>query len=212
MIVFIKKNTAHTYTEVIMGFVWHYFLSIQTSHKLNRALIESKSNTKHQSPNFHFHQFWLRFLENQKEHNHKKRGKVLTKAIVNEIIEGMGVAVVSELVVGGREFLEALKSYGIEIPTEFRVLSENHSSAGNESVDQRFLAHFFLMDQVIRVSNERDLRFCVISMFSCFKITRISLLFFFSCCFPSSLSFFRWERKRKREREAGEREGFNEMF
>jgi hypothetical protein len=56
----------------------------------------------------------------------------------------MSIAVVGELVVGGRKLLEALESYGIEIPAEFRVLREKHSSARNECVDQRLLAHFSL--------------------------------------------------------------------
>lgn len=52
----------------------------------------------------------------------KEKKKNLTVAIVNKVIEGVAITVVSEFVVGRRKLLEALKSYGIEIPTEFGVL------------------------------------------------------------------------------------------
>lgn len=70
-----------------------------------------------------------------------------TESILDEVIEGVAVAVVGELVVSGREFLEALKSYGVEIPTEFGVLRENHSPSGNEGVDQGLLAHLLLLQK-----------------------------------------------------------------
>ena len=53
----------------------------------------------------------------------------------------MAIAIVGEFVIGSRQFLEALKSNGIEIPTVFGVLSENHGSTSDESVDQRLLRH-----------------------------------------------------------------------
>lgn len=53
----------------------------------------------------------------------------------------MCVAVVGELVVGGRELLKALEGDGVEVSAEFRVLRENHSSPRHERVDQRLLPH-----------------------------------------------------------------------
>lgn len=54
----------------------------------------------------------------------------------------MSITVVGELVVGSREFLEALIGYGVEIATELSVLSKHNISTRHEGVDQRFLAHF----------------------------------------------------------------------
>lgn len=65
--------------------------------------------------------------------------ETLTVAIVNEVIEGVTIAVVGELVVGSRKLLEALKGDGIEVATEFSVIGKNHSSSRNKGVDQRLL-------------------------------------------------------------------------
>lgn len=53
----------------------------------------------------------------------------------------MAIAVIGELVVGGREFLEALRSDAGEITGELREFSKDHRSTSNEAVDQRLLAH-----------------------------------------------------------------------
>lgn len=53
----------------------------------------------------------------------------------------MAIAVVSELVVGGREFLEALLRHAREVSSELGVLGEDHGAASDEAVDQRLLPH-----------------------------------------------------------------------
>lgn len=53
----------------------------------------------------------------------------------------MCVAIVGELVVGGRELLKALEGDGVEVSAEFGVLRENHCSPRHERVDQRLLPH-----------------------------------------------------------------------
>ena len=68
-------------------------------------------------------------------------GERHTEAVIDEVIEGVCIAVVGELVVGGRKLLEALEGDGVEIAAEFGVLGEDHSSASHECVDQRLLAH-----------------------------------------------------------------------
>lgn len=60
----------------------------------------------------------------------------LTKSILDKVIEGVTVAVVGELVVGGRQFLEALRSDSGEIPSELGVLGEDHRPTRDEAVDQ----------------------------------------------------------------------------
>ncbi|KAF8394171.1 hypothetical protein HHK36_020377 [Tetracentron sinense] len=62
-------------------------------------------------------------------------------ARASQIIEGVTVAVVSELVVGGRELLKALRSDAGEIASKFGEFSEDHGSSSNEAVNQRLLAH-----------------------------------------------------------------------
>ena len=59
----------------------------------------------------------------------------------------MAVAVVGELVVGGRKLLEALIGYGIEVAAELGVLRQHHRrrSARHQRVNQRLpavLPHF----------------------------------------------------------------------
>lgn len=73
----------------------------------------------------------------------KREGKWLTEAFFDEIVESMAIAVIGELVIRSRKFLEALWSYTCEITGEFSVFGENHSSSRNETVDQRLLPHFF---------------------------------------------------------------------
>ena len=53
----------------------------------------------------------------------------------------MAIAAVGELVVGGREFLETLRSDAGEISGEFSVFGEDHRSSRHEAVDQRLLPH-----------------------------------------------------------------------
>lgn len=77
--------------------------------------------------------------------NQTNRSKTvpLTKSILNEVIEGVAVAVVGELVVGGGEFLEALRGDSVEVPGELGVLGQDDSPTRHEAVNQRLLAHFY---------------------------------------------------------------------
>lgn len=53
----------------------------------------------------------------------------------------MSITVVSELVVGGRKFLETLGRHAGEVSSEFSVFSDNDGAASHEAVDQRLLSH-----------------------------------------------------------------------
>lgn len=65
----------------------------------------------------------------------------LTEALLDEVVKGVTIAVVSELVVARGEFLEALSGDGGEVAREFRVLGEDHGSTSHKAVDQRLLPH-----------------------------------------------------------------------
>lgn len=65
-----------------------------------------------------------------------------TESVLDEIIEGVAIAVVGELVVRSRKLLEALRGDGSEIPGELRILSKDHRSSSHKAVDQRLLPHF----------------------------------------------------------------------
>ncbi|KAL8172302.1 hypothetical protein V2J09_024106 [Rumex salicifolius] len=62
-------------------------------------------------------------------------------ATTHEIVERVAVAVVGELVVAGRQFLQALRGYAGEIAAEFRVLGENNGATSDEAVNQILLDH-----------------------------------------------------------------------
>ncbi|RDX98750.1 hypothetical protein CR513_18287, partial [Mucuna pruriens] len=70
-----------------------------------------------------------------------KRESIVTKSVIDEVVEGVTVAVVGELVVGGRKFLEALRRHAGEVAGELGVLGEDHGAASDETVDQRLLSH-----------------------------------------------------------------------
>lgn len=53
----------------------------------------------------------------------------------------MAIAVVGELVVRGREFLEALRRHARKVSRELGILGEDHGAASDETVDQRLLSH-----------------------------------------------------------------------
>ena len=74
----------------------------------------------------------------------KRIWKGLTEAVFDEVVEGVAIQVVRELVVGGGEFLEALRGDTREIALELGVLSHNHRSSGHEAVYQRLLPHLSL--------------------------------------------------------------------
>jgi len=65
-----------------------------------------------------------------------------TEAVGYEEVEGMAIAVVGELVVGSRKFLETLRSDACEIPGELSVFCKNHGSSCYKTVDQILLPHF----------------------------------------------------------------------
>jgi hypothetical protein len=74
------------------------------------------------------------------EQKKKKKGN-FTVTILDEKIEGMAVAGVDELLVGGREPLKALSRNRWEVASELRVLRQDHSASGHEAVYERFLTH-----------------------------------------------------------------------
>ena len=109
----------------------------------------------------------------------------------------MAVTVVGELVVGGRELLEALERDCVEVATEFSVLGENHRAARHERVDQRslvlILSHLLLLLLLFSqiCAFEPDFGNCVV----CASVYLHSLLFLFF-----SFLFFPLREKEQRER------------
>lgn len=81
----------------------------------------------------------------------------LTKSILNEVIEGVAIAVVRELVVGGGEFLEALRGDSGEVSGELSVLGEDHGPTRHEAVDQRLLAHSDSRKTLGQMADEMDI-------------------------------------------------------
>ncbi|GLT28193.1 hypothetical protein SLA2020_031430 [Shorea laevis] len=67
--------------------------------------------------------------------------RAYTEAVINEVVEGVSIAVVGELVARRRQLLEALRGYAGEVTGEFSELRQNHGAASNERVDQRLLPH-----------------------------------------------------------------------
>lgn len=65
-----------------------------------------------------------------------------TESVLDEIIEGVAIAIVCELVVRSGELLKALRGDASEITGELRVLDEDHRSSSHKAVDQRLLPHF----------------------------------------------------------------------
>lgn len=55
--------------------------------------------------------------------NEKRRREKITEAVIDEIVKGVAIAAVSELVVGRREFLETLRSDAGEVSGELGVIS-----------------------------------------------------------------------------------------
>lgn len=76
------------------------------------------------------------------QRNNEIRERVrVTESIIHEVVEGVTIAVVGELVVRGGEFLEALCRHAGEVSGEPSVFSEDNGAASNEAVDQRLLSH-----------------------------------------------------------------------
>lgn len=65
-----------------------------------------------------------------------------TESVLDEIIKGVAIAIVGELVVRSGKLLEALRGDASEITGELRILGEDHRSSSHEAVDQRLLPHF----------------------------------------------------------------------
>lgn len=65
--------------------------------------------------------------------------------MVDQVVESVGITVVSEFVAGGRKLLQALRCNAGEIPLEFCVFCKYYSPSSDEAVDQRLLRlHHFL--------------------------------------------------------------------
>lgn len=94
--------------------------------------------------------FWRKKSHGYPKHIHKykhiyQNGHLeLTESIFDEVIEGVAIAIVGELVVGSRELLEALGGDAGEIPGELRELGQDHRPSSHEAVDQRLLPHLSL--------------------------------------------------------------------
>lgn len=65
----------------------------------------------------------------------------ITESIINDEVEGVTVAIVSEPVVRSREFLKTLQSYGGEVSCEVTVFCYDQRATSNETVNQRLLSH-----------------------------------------------------------------------
>jgi hypothetical protein len=115
----------------------------------------------------------------------------------------VAIAVVGEFVVGSWELLKALKRDRVEVTAEFGVFRENHASARNEGVDQRFLVLSHLL--LHRSIEQRFLVMVVMMM----QLAIFSPTFFF-------LSFLFFSRERERgniERESvRKKKGFTTVY
>ncbi|KAF2292612.1 hypothetical protein GH714_026016 [Hevea brasiliensis] len=81
-------------------------------------------------------------LERAKEGQTREEGvRDDTEAVIDEVVEGVAITIVCELVVGGRKFLEALSCYACKVAGELRKLCQNHRPSRHEAVDQRLLPH-----------------------------------------------------------------------
>ncbi|RWW09320.1 hypothetical protein GW17_00027190 [Ensete ventricosum] len=67
--------------------------------------------------------------------------KALTVSVLDEVIEGVAVAVIGELVVASGELLQALGGDAVEVAAELGVLRQDHRAPRDEAVDQRLLSH-----------------------------------------------------------------------
>jgi hypothetical protein len=133
--------------------------------------------------------------------------QVRTVAIIDEVIEGVAIAVVGEFVVGSWELLKALKRDRVEVTAEFGVFRENHASTRNEGVDQRFLVLSHLL--LHRSSIEQRFLVMVVMMM---QLAIFSPTFFFL----SFLYSYFLERERERgnlERESvRKKKGFTTVY
>lgn len=80
----------------------------------------------------------------------QEKGWEFTIAILEEEIEGVVVAAVGKLVVGGREFLQALSRNRREVPSELSVLGQDHGASGHKTVYERFLTHCLSSSELTR--------------------------------------------------------------
>src|SRR6185503_13307182 len=77
----------------------------------------------------------------ERERERERERKQLTESVLDEVVEGVAVAVVCELVVAGGELLQALGRDGGEIAGELGVLGQHHRAPRHERVDQLLLPH-----------------------------------------------------------------------
>jgi hypothetical protein len=71
----------------------------------------------------------------------KRKRKLLTESVLDEVVEGVAIAVVGELVVAGRELLQTLSRDGGEVAGELGVLGQHNRAPRHERVDQLLLPH-----------------------------------------------------------------------
>lgn len=106
-----------------------------------------------------------------------KEDKELTEAVVDEVIEGMAITIISKLVVGSRKLLETLKSNGIEIAAELCVLGQKNSSASHEGVDESLLSHFCWNSNSTKLNSvsTRSQILYTLYMYKCLRVLYIYL-------------------------------------
>lgn len=79
--------------------------------------------------------------------------KEYTESILDMVIEGVSIAVVSEFVTRSGKLLQTLRSDGGEIPFEFSVLRQNGCASGHETVDQFLLTHDYVH---VKIENQKS--------------------------------------------------------
>jgi len=111
--------------------------------------------------------------------------ETLTEFVVDEVVEGVAVAVVGELVVGGRELLEALERDCVKVAAEFGVLGENHCAARHERIDQRSLV--LVLPHLLLLLPDLCLNLIFGLCVKCVLLFTCTPFFFFSFLFLSFL-------------------------
>lgn len=65
----------------------------------------------------------------------KLKSKSLTVSLVDEVIEGVAIAIIRKSIVGGGEFLKTLGSDALKISGELGVLSKDHGASSYKAID-----------------------------------------------------------------------------
>ncbi|RWW62936.1 hypothetical protein BHE74_00029908 [Ensete ventricosum] len=74
-------------------------------------------------------------------------GSIESLSVLDEVVEGVPVTIVGELVVASEELLQALSGDAVEVARELGVLCQDHRPPRDEAVDQRLLPHLPIPDQ-----------------------------------------------------------------